>query len=100
MSRNLAPPSFPIPPKEYDQRFFFEFLRAFSIYQSQVQNPGEGRNTRIVLTNPPAFGTPGLEVGTVCVDPSGYLRIVTAKNVATVNGVQARSGVGQITKAP
>jgi hypothetical protein len=86
MARNLSPPSFPIPPKEYDQRFFFEFLRSFSIYQFQVQTPGEGRNTTIVLTNVPYAGTPGLEVGTIYVDPNGFLKIVMPRNGADHEG--------------
>ena len=98
MSRNLAPPSFPIPPKEYDQRFFHEFLRAFSQYQYQVQNPGEGRNTFIVLTDIQDNDI-GLEPGTVFRDGNYILRI-SALNRAYAVGLQATGGVGQITKAP
>jgi hypothetical protein len=100
MSRNLAPPSFPIPPREYDQKFFFEFLRAFTQYQIQVQNPGQGRNTFTVFTDLPQAGSSGLEVGTVCVDANGFLKIIQATNIATVTGVSATGRVGQITKTP
>jgi hypothetical protein len=100
MSRNIPGPVFPVPPKEYDQRYMSELTRVFALYQQQIQNPGEGRNTTIVLTNIPYVGTAGLQVGTICVDPNGFLKVVQAANIATVTGVAATGGVGQITKAP
>ena len=51
MSRNLVLPFFPVPPEQYDQQYMEEVMRAFSVYMTQVQNPGEGRNTELVLTN-------------------------------------------------
>ena len=51
MSRNLNLPFFPIPPDEYDQRYFAEVLRSYSTYMQNMQNPGEGRNTFTVFTN-------------------------------------------------
>ena len=48
MSRNLVRPFFPIPPKEYDQDYFEEIIRSFSVYLDQIQNPGQGRNTSLV----------------------------------------------------
>lgn len=98
MSRNLAAPLFPIPPKEYDQRYFFEFIRAFSIYQSQVQNPGEGRNTFTVFTNLQS-NDQGLENGSVFRDGNYFLK-VAAPNRPNLGGLSATGGVGQITKAP
>jgi len=98
MSRNLAPPSFPIPPREYDQRFFFEFLRTFTQYQFQVQNPGEGRNTFTVFTALQS-NDQGLEPGAVFRDGNYFLK-VTAANRPNVGGLQATGGVGQITKIP
>ena len=58
-SRNTVPPRFPNPPKEYDQRYLADVLRAFALYQQQVMNAGDGRFTTIVLTNLPtnAAGT-------------------------------------------
>ena len=98
MSRNLAVPSFPIPPKEYDQRFFFEFLRTFFIYQSLIQNPGEGRNTFTVFTNLQS-NDQGLETGAVFRDGNYFLKVAAA-NRPNVGGLSANGGVGQITKAP
>ena len=98
MSRNLAPPSFPIPPREYDPRFFYEFLRAFTAYQFQVNNPGEGRNTFTVFTDLKS-NDQGLEPGAVFRDGNYFLK-VAAINRANVGGLSATGGVGQITKVP
>ena len=51
MSRNLVLPFFPVAPQQYNQAYFAELVRAFSIYLEQIQNPGEGRNTQLVLTD-------------------------------------------------
>lgn len=98
MSRNLAPPSFPIPPKQYDQRYFYELLRAFSQYQAQVQNPGQGRNTFTVFTNLQS-NDQGLEPGAVFRDGNYFLK-VAARNRPNVGGLSASGGVGQIAKSP
>ena len=98
-SRNIPSIVFPVPPKEYDQRYMAELTRVFAQYQQQIQNPGEGRNTTVVLTNVPVASST-LEVGTVYVDPYGFLKIIQAANIATVMGVSASGGVGQITKTP
>lgn len=73
-SRNIPSTPFPVPPKEYDVRYMAELTRVFSLFQQQVQNPGQGRNTTIVLTNVPTSAT-GLESGTVYVDSSGFLKL-------------------------
>lgn len=98
-SRNIPSIAFPKPPQEYDQRYMAELTRVFVQYQQQLQNPGQGRNTTIVLTNVPAFAST-LEVGTIYVDPNGFLKIVQAQHIATVSGVSASGGVGQVTKSP
>ena len=64
MSRNLVRPFFPIPPQEYDQTYFDEVIRSFAVYLDQMQNPGEGRNTALVLTNL-QNDDQGLEVGSL-----------------------------------
>lgn len=73
-SRNIPSIAFPLPPKEYDQRYMAEVTRVFIQFQQQLQNPGEGRNTTVVLTNVPTSAT-GLESGTVYVDGSGFLKL-------------------------
>ena len=94
MSRNLALPYFPIPPQSYDQRYFAEVIRAFSVYLEQSQNPGEGRNTFIVLT---ALQTDdvGLETGALF-QQGGFVKIALA-NAPHVRGSSALGSVGSVT---
>jgi len=94
MSRNLNLPYFPIPPSSYDQRYFAEVIRAFSVYLEQSQNPGEGRNTFTVFT---ALQTDdvGLETGALF-QQGGFVKITQA-NTPHVRGVSATGSVGTVT---
>ena len=51
MSRKLVLPFFPLAPQEYDPNFMREVIRSFSVFLDQYQNPGDGRNTTLTLTN-------------------------------------------------
>tara|TARA_R100001377_G_scaffold19025_1_gene9920 strand:- start:739 stop:1053 length:315 start_codon:yes stop_codon:yes gene_type:complete len=62
VSRNLIKPFFPKAPEEYDRKYMESVVLAFSVYLEQMQNPGAGRNTGIVLTNLQTDDQ-GLEVG-------------------------------------
>tara|TARA_B100000768_G_C11277825_1_gene376863 strand:- start:989 stop:1282 length:294 start_codon:yes stop_codon:yes gene_type:complete len=73
MSRNLVRPFFPIPPQGYEQSYFNEIIRSFAVYLDQMQNPGEGRHTTLVLTELPSNDS-GLEEGSIFV-VDGVLRI-------------------------
>lgn len=94
MSRNLAPPFFPIPPHTYDQRYFTEIVRSFSTYIQQQQNPGEGRNTFTVFT---ALQTDdyNLEPGAVF-QQDGYLKVALLYK-AHVRGVSASAQINGVT---
>ena len=94
MSRNLVRPYFPIPPQQYDQIYFAEIIRSFSTYVNQEQNPGEGRNTFIVLTDVQE-NDQGLEVGAVF-QQDGFLKITRA-NVPHLAGVSSTGAVGTVT---
>lgn len=74
MSRNLPLPYLPVPPTEYDQRYFAELVQSIAIYMQQERNPGEGRFTKVVLTDLPTSAT-GLESGTLWND-SGTVKVV------------------------
>lgn len=63
-TRQAGSPYFGNPPKEYDQRFFADLVRAFAQYVALASNPGEMRGTKIVLTDLPASDV-GLEPGTL-----------------------------------
>jgi hypothetical protein len=75
MSRNLPLPYFAVPPAEYSQRYFDELVRSIATYMQQERNPGEGRFTKVVLTDLPTSAT-GLEPGTLWND-SGTVKVVT-----------------------
>ena len=93
MSRKLVLPFFPVPPEQYDQQYMEEVMRAFSVYMTQVQNPGEGRNTELVLTNL-QLDDQGLEVGAIFkLGTTGNLRIV----VADIPHVRGTGSIGSIT---
>ena len=96
MSRNLVLPFFPVPPEEYDQQYMEEVVRSFSIYLRQMQNPGEGRHTELVLTNLQTDDQ-GLEVGAIFrFGTTGSLRIVVA-DVPHLRGNVATGSVGSVT---
>lgn len=94
MSRNLVLPFFPIAPEEYDQRYFSEVVRAFSVYLEQMQNPGEGRNTQLVLTNLQTDDS-GLETGALF-QQDGFVKIALI-NTPHVRGSSGTGGVGSVT---
>ena len=94
MARNLVLPYFPLPPGEYDQRYFAELVRSFSLYLEQQQNPGEERATTITLTNLPIDDF-GLETGALF-QQDGFVKI-TRTNVPHVRGSSGTGAVGTVT---
>lgn len=94
MSRNLVRPYFPVPPQGYDQNYFAEVIRSFSVYLEQQQNAGEGRNTFIVLTDLQNSDF-GLEPGSLF-DFDGFVKITKA-NTPHVGGNLTTGGVGSVT---
>jgi len=94
MSRNLVRPFFPIPPGQYTQQYFAELVRSFSTYLEQMQNPGEGRHTQLVLTNLQTDDS-GLETGALF-QQDGFVKI-TLVDTPHVRGQQATGAVGNVT---
>ena len=94
MSRNLVLPFFPVAPQQYDQQYFAEVVRAFSVYLEQKQNPGEGRNTFMVLTNLQTDDS-GLETGALF-QQDGFVKI-TLINTPHVRGSAGTGAVGSVT---
>ena len=94
MSRNLVLPFFPIPPSEYDRQYLAEVVRSFSVYLEQMHNPGEGRNTALVLTNLQTDDS-GLENGALF-QQAGFVKIALV-NTPHARGQQATSSVGSVT---
>ena len=96
MSRNLVLPFFPVPPEQYDQQYMEEIVRSFSVYLNQIQNPGEGRHTELVLTNL-QLDDQGLEIGAIFkVGTTVNLKIVVA-DIPHVRGNSATGSVGSVT---
>jgi hypothetical protein len=94
MSRNLVRPFFPVPPSDYQQQYFAEVVRSFSNYIQQMQNPGEGRNTFIVLTDLQTDDV-GLETGALF-QQDGTVKITLA-NKPHARGSAATGYVGSVT---
>jgi hypothetical protein len=53
MSRNAPIPFFPSPPKEYNQSYFSQLVRNFSVFAEQARVPGPIRGTSLTLTTEP-----------------------------------------------
>lgn len=96
MARNLVLPFFPLPPEQYSQQYMTEILRSFSVYLTQMQNPGEGRNTVTVFTNLQTDDS-GLEPGTIF-SHDGHVRVALSYSPC-VRGSQASGSVGTVTVA-
>lgn len=94
MSRNLPLPFLPIPPAEYQRDYMAEIVRAISIYMRNERNPGEGRNTALVLTALQSNDS-GLETGALF-EHDGFVKIAKA-NKPHVGGVSAGGEVGSVT---
>lgn len=94
MSRNLPLPFLPVPPPEYRQSYLAEIVRAISIYMENERNPGEGRNTGLVLTNLRSSDQ-GLETGALF-EHDGFVKIAKA-NTPHVAGLAATTSVGSVT---
>jgi len=94
MSRNIPSSYFPVPPVQYDQRYFSELTRAFSVFVDQQRNPGEGRNTKLVLTQLPTSDF-GLESGTLF-QQDGFVKI-TLINTPHAIGSVGTGAVGTVT---
>ena len=58
----VPPPNLPSPPREYEQRYFADLIRALETFIDQERNPGEQRGTKMTLTDLPTSST-DLEVG-------------------------------------
>jgi hypothetical protein len=94
MSRINAIPYFPNAPREYNQQYISEIVRAFSVYVQQIQNPGEGRNTFGVFTNLQTDDS-GLETGAIF-NHGGYVKI-TQVNTPHARGSAGTGAVGLVT---
>ena len=94
MTRNLNLPFFPIAPDQYTQTYMAEVVRAFSVYLLQMQNPGEGRHTELVLTNLQTHDR-SLEIGGLF-QQDGFVKIVR-QEAPHPEGLLGTGSVGSVT---
>ena len=94
MSRRLVRPYFPIPPAQYQQNYFTEVIRAFSVFLEQVQNPGDVRATELTLTDLQTDDS-GLETGALF-QQDGFVKI-TLINKPHARGSVGTGSVGTVT---
>ena len=77
---NAVPPSLPLPPDEYDRRYFDQLTNVLRLYFNQLSNPGDMGGSTLNLnleTLPTEADLPNLRLGDVYRD--------------TQDGVQAKS---------
>ena len=73
-TRNVPAPLFPYPPDAYDQNYFSDVVRSFSIFVDQQRNPGEARGTKMTFTNLPSGDDTTLELGALF-EVDGFVKI-------------------------
>jgi len=82
MSRKLARPQFPLPPREYSQQYMAEIVRSFSVFLQQVQNPGDARFTTVTVSQLPTNDV-GLEKGSLY-NHDGVVKVSQLKTTSTL----------------
>ena len=93
-SRNITPPRLPQPNGELTLDYMYDLVASLDFFIQQEQNPGEGRNTKLVFTALPTSDV-GLEQGTLY--RVGNDVKVSLLNIAGVNGNSGTSSVGSVT---
>jgi len=93
-SRNLVSPRLPLPIDNVDIEYIAELVRALDLFIQNSDNPGEGRNTKLVFTAMPTSDV-GLEAGTLY--RIGNDVKISLINIAGVNGSSATTSIGTVT---
>ena len=93
-SRDIASPRLPLPIGDVDQAYIVDLVRALDLFIQQSDNPGEGRNTKLVFTAMPTSDV-GLEVGTLY--RFGNDVKISLLNIAGVDGLTATATLGSVT---
>tara|TARA_Y100000114_G_C11743624_1_gene320378 strand:+ start:1308 stop:1607 length:300 start_codon:yes stop_codon:yes gene_type:complete len=93
-SRNLASPRLPLPIGDVDQTYIVDLVRALDFFIQQSDNPGEGRNTKLVFTDMPTSDV-GLEAGTLY--RFGNDVKISLINIAGVDGSSITATLGNVT---
>ena len=93
-SRNITPPRLPQPNGELTLDYMYDLVASLDFFIQQEQNPGEGRNTKLVFTALPTSDV-GLEQGTLY--RIGNDVKVSLLDIAGVDGNSGTSSVGSVT---
>lgn len=93
--RRIGIPYFGVPPTQYDRKYFSDLVRSFAQFANIMQNPGEGRFTKIVVTDMPTSDK-GLEVGTLFSFGGNYV-IITRANITHPAGAALVISGGSVT---
>lgn len=95
MSRQfVALPTFPLPPRDYSPLYMNDLIKAFNQFVALMMNPGEGRNTLLVLTDLQDNDV-GLEVGSIY--RHGIELRIAVNNNASVAGGELTVSLGAVT---
>jgi hypothetical protein len=94
MPVNLPFPIFANPPKEYDCTYMNDLVRSLGYLTTILGNPGEGRNTFIVLTNLQPDDQ-GLEAGSLYAGDNVVYISVT--HIAAIASTSAALSLGDVT---
>ena len=93
-SRDVASPRLPLPIGDVDQTYIIDLVRALDFFIQQSDNPGEGRNTKLVFTAMPTSDV-GLEEGTLY--RQGNDVKISLLNIAGVDGSSGTATLGNVT---
>ena len=93
-SRDISSPRLPLPIGNVDQAYIIDLVRALDLFIQQSDNPGEGRNTKLVFTDMPTSDV-GLEAGTLY--RFGNDVKISLLNIAGVDGLTATATLGSVT---
>jgi|TARA_R100000479_G_scaffold16252_1_gene6278 hypothetical protein len=93
-SRDISSPRLPLPIGNVDQAYIIDLVRALDLFIQQSDNPGEGRNTKLVFTDMPTSDI-GLEPGTLY--RFGNDVKISLLNIAGVDGLTATATLGSVT---
>jgi len=91
---SVVPPRLPQPNGQLSIEYMYDLVSVLDVFIQQQNNPGEGRNTKIVFTALPTSDV-GLEAGTLY--RIGNDVKVSLLNIAGVDGISATISLGSVT---
>ena len=94
MPVNLPFPIFTNAPKEYNQAYMNDIMRSLGYLTTILGNPGEGRNTFIVLTNLRG-NDQGLETGSLYAEKN--VVYISVLYIAAIASMPAALSLGDVT---